>query len=281
MQQFQEDYNQSIDEVNYTLTVWLNSLDEGDTLIIKDTIANLAYDELNHTTKVTFTSQLVQQVPTPLQFEGDITEEFSLGDTVTVTTHIINVTMTYFDPQSGQNVTYHFETFKESWDVDSRTGHPFPQSIIEQAEESDNDNGDISQKTSVNFYEFMSDYVQNTDNQTLTATTYLKSFDDGDTVIIEDRLQNLNYNATEDVTALQFTSYPQLVGIVVEGNITNEFHAGDTVILTSEIINTTFTHSYGGQDWTLHYETFAEGWDTNNNTVAPFPHEALRHADQS
>ena len=271
-------YHFGHDQANGTVTFWISSVDDGDTLVIKDTIANITYDEQNDTSTVMFTSNKSNT----FTFEGNISDEFSPGDTVAVITHIINVTMER-SGQGGQTVTYYYETFKEGWDAANETTVPFPRSTIEHAEAiedtDDTDDGDdTSGSSTMTFSAFWNDYAQSVDNESLVATTYLKSLDDGDTVTIEDTLHNLSYNATQDYTLIQFSSVTQRV-LAIEGDITDEFQAGDAVSLTSKIINATFTYPVQGQNWTIHYETFAGGWDTENNTQVPFPRDALQHAD--
>jgi hypothetical protein len=285
MQELSNDYSQSTDQANMTMVLFFKSLDEGDTLLIKDIIENITYDEQNQSTSISFAStpQYAQgQIP-QLRFEGDITDDFSPGDAVGVTTGIVNVTMTQ-QSQQGK-ITYHYETFEEGWDAANETSVPFPESTIKHIEQIDDDTDneddgedDTSDTSGFSFSEFWTDYDQSLDNDTLTATTYLKSFDDGDTVVIEDQLQNLTYNATQDMTIIQFSSYPQR-GLTIEGDITGDFQVGDTVTLTSEIINATFTYDFQGENWTIHYETFAGGWDTETNQQAPFPRDAIQHAD--
>ncbi|MFO8132870.1 MAG: hypothetical protein R6U10_02895 [Thermoplasmatota archaeon] len=283
MQEFSADYNQAQDQANGTMTFWLESVDEGDTVIIKDTIASITYDEQNQTSMVMFTSTSQSQGQTPLRFKGDITDEFSSGDTVAVTLHIVNVTMEQSNPQTGQTITYHYETFEEGWDAANETSVPLPQSTIEQAEDTgetggDDGGDDTSNISGMTFSEFWDDYSQSVDNQTMTAITYLESFDEGDTVTITDQLQNLSYNATNDYTIVQFASLQQRA-LTIEGDITDEYQAGDIVILTSDIINATFNYQMQDKNWTIHYETFEDGWDTENNRQTTFPQEALQHAE--
>lgn len=285
MQELSNDYSQSMDQANMTMVLFFKSLDEGDTLIIKDTIENITYDEQNQSTSISFAStsqSTTGQIP-QLRFEGDITDDFSPGDTVGVTTSIVNVTMTQ-QSQQGQ-ITYHYETLEEGWDAENETSIPFPQSTIKHVESinddtNDGDDGgnDTTNTSGMSFSEFWNDYGQSVDNETLTATTYLKSFDDGDTVVIEDQLQNLTYNATNDFTIIQFASLQQRA-LTIEGDITGEFQAGDSITLTSEIVNTTFNYQMQDKNWTIHYETFADGWDTENNRQTAFPRDALQHAD--
>ncbi len=145
----------------------------------------------------------------------------------------------------------------------------------------EDDNGDTGGMTeTMTFLEFNQDYNSTRDNQTQTMVMYLRSLDEGDTVVIRDKLQNLTYRdqGNESMTLIQFSSYPRQYQ-AVQGNITDDFQAGDNVTLTSPIINTTFTYPMQGQNWTIHYETFKNGWDTQNNTQTPFPPEAIAHAE--
>ena len=285
IQELSNDYSQSTDQANMTMVLFFKSLDEGDTLIIKDTIENITYDEQNQSTLISFasTSQSNTGQILQLRFEGDITDNFSTGDAIGVTTGIVNVTMTR-QSQQGQ-ITYHYETFEEGWDAANETSIPFPQSTIKHVEQidDDTDNGDegeddTSNSSGMSFSEFWGDYAQSMDNETLTAITYLKSFDDGDNVVIKDELQALSYNATHDYTVIQFSSFSQR-GLTIEGDITGDFQTGDSVTLTSEIINATFTYSFQGENWTICYETFAGGWNTDTNEQKPFAQEALQHAN--
>lgn len=142
----------------------------------------------------------------------------------------------------------------------------------------DNDtNG--SHASSLTYAEFRDDYDSSLNEEMLTATSHLRSFDEGDTVVIEDRLAHVIYNPPVDTTTLTFASYPQLDVMAVEGNITDEFALDDIVAITSEIINVTYSYQYQGQNWTVYYETLADTWDIDKETEKPLPREAIAHAD--
>ena len=78
----------------FAFTINFDSVNDGDTLIIQDTISNISYD--SNTTTVTFewaegntTGSLV------LSFEGDITDSYQAGDGVKITLKIKRVKFTY------------------------------------------------------------------------------------------------------------------------------------------------------------------------------------------
>jgi len=116
---------------------WLyDTLEDGDTLIIQDTITNISYDPDTNTTIVTFEwtegNETNSLNPT---FEGDITSYYQPGSNVKITVTIKYVKLTY------QNVIFEMEIYQEQWeseeyfisDSDS-SGEglkPLPQSCIE------------------------------------------------------------------------------------------------------------------------------------------------------
>jgi hypothetical protein len=129
--------------------------------------------------------------------------------------------------------------------------------------------------------EFMQDYDQMTDNQTKTIMTILKSFNQGDTVIIKDKVNNFaeEKHNNEVTTAVFFESFNSQ-SLTIEGDITDMYKKGDTIELRLHIINTTFQdfHPDTGEEWTIIYETFEEGWDTSKNTFIPIPQETLNRS---
>lgn len=141
------------------------------------------------------------------------------------------------------------------------------------------DNDGASEANTMTMSAFWDDYREGRDNETQTAIAVLESFDDGDAIIIRDQLHSLTYNASENVTLIQFTSHPS-TDLTIRGDITERFQEGDTVMLTSEIIHVTFPQQLQGESWTFHYETFKHGWDTDTNSRAPFPQTTLEHADE-
>lgn len=263
--EFNNDMTQNVNRSTMTVTMQLQSLDEGDTLVIKDQVADMDHRVARgrSLTAVNFSSYPQR----PITVEGDITDEFAVGDNMKLTTDIINITFT--TEQQGQTITYDLEWMKEGWDTANNTQKPFPQRCIAHA-----------RSDTLSFNEFWQDYRQGRDAENQTMTLLLQSYDEGDTVVITDELHNLTYNATQEVTVVQFSSYTRSY-ITVEGDITDAFQVGDRVTLTSDIINTSFTQPMQGQNYTVHYETFADGWDTENGTQAPFPQTALEHVSES
>ncbi len=259
MQGISNDYSRSMDRANMTMTLSLGSVDEGDTLIIKDTIDNLTYNQQNQSTSISFasTSQSAAMGQAPqLRFEGDITDEFSEGDTVAVTTHIINVTMTHNDPQTGQTITYHYETFEEGWDAENEASVPFPQSTIEHAKDTDEDtdeNGDTDDTDDTENDEAdkkmtMKEFSGIIRNQSVTNDTEAKymyadlpSVEENDTVVITDTIQQVTPRSSRDVTQFTFTSEPKL-SLYVEGNQSEAYAAGDDIEITFHIIEDVFQH---------------------------------------
>lgn len=125
MEELMNDYNQSVDNDTKTITYWLTSLNDGDTLIIQDTLNNIIYNESYDYTMIEFESSVGRPFPNPI--EGDITDSFGKGDTVELKMHIINVTFPY------QGWTIKYETFEEGWDKESNTSIPIPQACISHA----------------------------------------------------------------------------------------------------------------------------------------------------
>ncbi|MDD3492862.1 MAG: hypothetical protein PHZ19_05145 [Candidatus Thermoplasmatota archaeon] len=136
------------------------------------------------------------------------------------------------------------------------------------------DNGESAAAT-LSMGEFMDDYSRETDNESMTYSILLGSFEQGDKVIISDTIHNVTHRETQNTswTALSFSSYAEQA-IPIEGDITGDFERGDAVELHVHIINATFSY----QGWTIEYETFEEGWDRHNDTQALIPQRYLQHA---
>lgn len=89
-------------------SVLYNSLKDGDTLIIQDSISEINYDSNTNATTVTFK----WSEPTTsrhFQFDGDITQDYLVGGGVSITVHIKHITISidYFE--------YDLEIFEEQW----------------------------------------------------------------------------------------------------------------------------------------------------------------------
>ena len=117
---------------NSTLSILYDQYENGDTLIIKDTISNVTYDQTFDATGITFTWQSGMR---SFAFQGDITNKYKDGDKVKITVHLKHVTFSY----NGTN--YDMEVFAEEWVsqsyfIENFNIYPFnflPASCIEKA----------------------------------------------------------------------------------------------------------------------------------------------------
>lgn len=120
------------------ITIFYNSLEDGDSLIIRDIISNISYDSDTDTTTVTFewTENGVTSSLTPV-FAGDLTGSFQPGDEANISVKIKHVTFSYED------MNYDLEIYEEQWEsqdyfisnVGSALGglKPLPQRSIAKA----------------------------------------------------------------------------------------------------------------------------------------------------
>jgi len=123
MNEFLQDYAEERDNATKTFVYELKSLDDGDTLIIRDTLLNLSFIGERNYTLLLFSSVENQA----FAVEGDITGSYEKNDDVELTVHIIQVEF----PYQGWNITY--ETFQEGWDTAINNTVPFPQTVIRHA----------------------------------------------------------------------------------------------------------------------------------------------------
>ena len=93
-----------------------NSLDDGDTLILQDTIPNISYDPTTQATSIKFewseehnNGTLTQR--TTLLIDGDITDEFQVGDEFKITVTIKHVVIS--SPYGEGELE--LEIFEEQW----------------------------------------------------------------------------------------------------------------------------------------------------------------------
>ena len=124
--EFITDYQQDIDNESRTITYYFQSLNPEDTLIIKDTINTISYNATGGYTSVEFISYPGDTFP----IEGDITNEFTTGDAVQITVHIISTSFTDQNPYTGETWTFNIETFEELWDNENKTYKSLPSEYI-------------------------------------------------------------------------------------------------------------------------------------------------------
>ena len=101
------------------------TLNKGDTLIIKDSIFNMTYNQRYNATLVLFSSNKSNG----LIFAGDITNDFKDGEKVKVTLHIIEDKFDY--TYQGQTWKIDMEYYKEGWDMQNHTGKYLPVNVMQ------------------------------------------------------------------------------------------------------------------------------------------------------
>lgn len=125
MSEFMKDYNMTADNDTKYLYYYFDSLEDGDELIIKDTIYNLTYHYAQNYTDI----RCVTEINSTFPIQGDITNKFESGDSIEIDVHIIKDVFPHpYDP----TWTISIETIKEGWDT---TLHQFillPQEFIKK-----------------------------------------------------------------------------------------------------------------------------------------------------
>ena len=262
------DYEKVVDNTSSTVTENFLSLAEGDTVVIQDIIQSLIYVPIAGYTNLFFKS-----VPeTPLHIQGDITMAFDDRDKVELEMHIITVAFTEENSSTGETWTYDVETFMEQWDPDNKMFRPIHQRHIHLIKKA----GTVILMT---YDEFLNDFTRNFDNETKTGISEFQSLDDGDTVIIQDTIENITYWGQWDYTSLHFASSSGNP-FHIHGDITADFRRGDHIEIELSIKNYVFTEEDPDtkEVWTFEYETFREGWNEETEKHIPVPPEYIRHA---
>lgn len=126
--EFWNDHSFSEDNKTKIYKTFLVSLDAGDTVIIKDIIHNMSYKASGNYTLIECNSLLNQPSPFPIQ--GDITDEFKVGDKIMLTLTIIDVSITR--EMYNETWAWEMETIDESWDSLNKTIKPIPQTCIQK-----------------------------------------------------------------------------------------------------------------------------------------------------
>ena len=116
-----KDGKQNIDNENFTYTYDYKSLNDGDTVIIKDTIHSK--EIRGNDTFLTFESNSTLG----MYFIGNLTD-FNAGDKVKIVLHISRDT--FVKTYGAQTWSFDFEIFEEGWDFDQHIPIPFPPSVI-------------------------------------------------------------------------------------------------------------------------------------------------------
>jgi len=118
--------------------ILFNSLEDGDTLIIHDTIDDISHSSDTDRTTITFNTSEGGDMTSSLNypFEGDITGSYQIGDEVKITATIKHVEATY--EQDGSSMDYELEIFEEMWtnmdEYIATQGGALPTTSIEKIE---------------------------------------------------------------------------------------------------------------------------------------------------
>jgi hypothetical protein len=261
------DYNQETDLEKYILREYFSSYDDGDTIIIRDTINDIRYREETNDTGIEFISLLGEK----FSIKGDITDEFRKGDDVEIKLHIISVRYTKQDTNTGEIWTFNRETLQEGWDSKNNTFIPIPQGYIHHASYE-------NKKRVMTFQGFIDGYNQTYSNESKKIISDFLYLDAGDTLLIWDTLHNITYGDANGYTSIGFVSMPG-TSFRIQGDITDDYQIGDNVEIELHIIKATFTdvNPYTNEIWTYEIETFKEIWDNENRIYIPLPNEYIRH----
>ncbi len=261
------DYDREVDEETNTLHEYFVTLNDGDTVTIKDTINDIIYREESNDTGIEFISYLGEK----FSIEGDITNEFSNGDYVEITLHIIVVNYTQKNTDTGEIWTFNRETLQEGWDSKNNAFIPIPQGYILHASHE-------NKKMVMTFQEFIEGYNQTLDNESKKIIYDFLSLDEGDTLFIWDTLDNITYGEANGYTSIGFVSMPG-TSFRIQGDITGDYQKGDNIEIELHITKTSFTeiNPYTNETWTYEIETFKEIWDDENRVYIPLPQKYISH----
>jgi len=110
---------------NVTKDWWsdFGQLEEGDMVIIHDTLSNVTFNQEENKTLLVFVSQ--EDNTLPLSVQGDLSGFLQVGDTLEIFVHVVWVSYPHeFWP--GEIWTIHVETFRELWDSEINSPCPLP-----------------------------------------------------------------------------------------------------------------------------------------------------------
>ncbi|RLF40350.1 MAG: hypothetical protein DRN21_02275 [Thermoplasmata archaeon] len=118
LHELSEDYEYIEDNATRSHIIRFKTLKEGDTLIVRDVIAEKRFPEENITLLM-----LASQPDGGFHFSGNLTD-FNVGDSIEITLHI--------EPDVFQmnGETYDILIFREGWDFDRHVPLPLPPSTI-------------------------------------------------------------------------------------------------------------------------------------------------------
>jgi len=261
------DYDRGTNEETNTIHEYFSTFDDGDTIIIKDTINDIIYREESNDTGIEFISYLGER----FSIKGNITNEFKKGEIVEITLHIIAVNYTKKNTDTEEIWTFNREIFQEGWDTKNNTLIPIPQEYIHHVTY---ENG----KKVMAFQELLAGYNETYNNEEKKIISDFLPLEKGDTILIWDTIDNITYLETDDYTVISFISSPTS-RFRIQGNITGDYQEGDSIEIELNVIKTSFTETnpYTNETWTIETETFKQIWNNENRGGVPLPQEYLRH----
>ena len=121
LKELNDDFNYSIDSANFTYTTYFETLNPGDTLIIRD---NISEKKATGNTTLLLLSSLENG---GFYFDANLTD-YNVGDEIEVTLHISEDI--FYKENNGQMWKLDFEVLEEGWDFEQHTTKPLPADTI-------------------------------------------------------------------------------------------------------------------------------------------------------
>lgn len=141
-QQYVDCLETFFDNITNKLVINFTTLDDGDFVIVKDTVYDINYYETFNITSITFNVNESKNglfggtlTAAVFAFEGNITDEYSIGDVVKISFHIKHYMFNDTMPLGAgdEKIFYDLEVPEEGWDQDffvSHLGVVLPQTCI-------------------------------------------------------------------------------------------------------------------------------------------------------
>jgi hypothetical protein len=130
MAELREDFHEKKDEGNKTISYWYGSVDEGDTLLLRDVIETMTVSgSLGKTT--VFPESLPEW---GFEVWGNLTNDFAEGDAFELSLHIANVT---YQPFEGEELVVNIEVIREGWSTETNQRIPYPREVMRHVPSAD------------------------------------------------------------------------------------------------------------------------------------------------